>query len=148
MLVDIVVEMDELKRDWAAGSSDLRTDTRRAVSHATAVAAQTVKRDVPVKTGKLRDSVQSSFRSTEGGGVGNVDVTAGHAEFILNGTKDHGPVKAKALRFEIGGQVIFARRVRGIKPQDFLYEGEKQAERTAHEDIERAIAKFKARIES
>lgn len=40
--------------------------------------------------------------------------------YIINGTRDHGPVHAQALHFYIGGREVFARRVRGIKANDFL----------------------------
>ncbi|WP_405759431.1 hypothetical protein OG234_13145 [Streptomyces sp. NBC_01420] len=44
--------------------------------------------------------------------------------FVLDGTRPHVivPRRAKALRFTVGGDVVFARRVRhpGTRPNDFL----------------------------
>lgn len=44
--------------------------------------------------------------------------------FVLDGTRPHiiVPRRAKALRFTVGGDVVFARRVRhpGTQPNDFL----------------------------
>lgn len=41
------------------------------------------------------------------------------AKFLNEGTKDHGPVTAKALRFVVNGSVRFAKHVKGIKAIDF-----------------------------
>lgn len=40
--------------------------------------------------------------------------------YIINGTKDHGPVRAKVMHFYIGGREVWAMHVRGIKANDFL----------------------------
>ncbi|MDN3056844.1 hypothetical protein PH213_20280 [Streptomyces sp. SRF1] len=44
--------------------------------------------------------------------------------YVLNGTRPHliRPRRAKALRFKLGGRVVFAKLVRhpGTKPNDFL----------------------------
>lgn len=44
--------------------------------------------------------------------------------YVVNGTRPHQirPVRAKALRFTVGGRVVFARLVNhpGTKPNDFL----------------------------
>lgn len=37
------------------------------------------------------------------------------AKYLNEGTKAHGPTRAKALRFVINGSVRFAKRVKGIK---------------------------------
>jgi hypothetical protein len=53
-------------------------------------------------------------------------VTSNHPAtiFVINGTKPHiiRPVRARALRFTVGGRVVFARIVHhpGTKPNDFL----------------------------
>jgi len=42
------------------------------------------------------------------------------ALWIEFGTRAHGPVEAKSLRFEIQGEVIYAKWVKGITPYPFL----------------------------
>lgn len=84
--------------------------------------------DVPVDTGALGRSIREELPVFEGplhirGGVsaGPTDRKPGnYALFVHEGTRAHGPVRAKALRFEIAGRVIFAKRVRGVKARPFL----------------------------
>lgn len=59
------------------------------------------------------------------GGLQGVIVCDHHAVlFVLNGTRPHliRPRRKKALRFEVGGEVVFAKLVRhpGTRPNDFL----------------------------
>lgn len=77
---------------------------------------------VPVDTGALGRSIRE-----DGGlftGILNyqikVSANTPYALFVHEGTRAHGPVRAKALRFVIGGRVIFAKRVRGVKARPFL----------------------------
>ena len=59
-------------------------------------------------------------------------VEAGEASRYLEyGTPDHGPVRAKALRFEINGHVIFRRFVRGITARPFMQHARDRGEITA-----------------
>lgn len=44
---------------------------------------------------------------------------AKHARFLTEGTKAHGPVNAKMMRFVIGGRVVYAKWVRGISKRPF-----------------------------
>lgn len=52
---------------------------------------------------------------------------APHTMYVLEGTGLHGPrrrliypTSAEALRFEIGGRIVFAKYTRGQRPQDFV----------------------------
>ena len=61
---------------------------------------------------KLRDSVRSTPYDRGDTVFGTlVEVTAGHADYVSKGTRPHRiePRQAKVLRFEVGGQVVFAR---------------------------------------
>lgn len=40
--------------------------------------------------------------------------------FVINGTRDHGPRKAAALSFQVNGQWVRAKRVRGVKPHPIV----------------------------
>ncbi|MCS7135473.1 MAG: hypothetical protein RMJ14_01795 [Nitrososphaerota archaeon] len=67
----------------------------------------------PVKTGKLRGSVRSEATSAYEWRVVVGDVNARYAPFVFYGTRPHviKPTNAKALKFEINGLTIFARKV-------------------------------------
>ena len=75
----------------------------------------------PIKTGELRASLFSRQTSPYRMEIG---ATAPHSIFVHQGTRAHEirPVRAKALRFMMGGKVIFARRVwhPGTRAQPFV----------------------------
>lgn len=75
-----------------------------------------------IKTGKLKNSLK--YKISNDGTRSVIKASASHGIFIENGTKAHiiRAKKAKALRFEVGGQVIFAKEVRhpGTKANPFL----------------------------
>ncbi|WP_280329602.1 HK97 gp10 family phage protein [Nocardia wallacei] len=82
------------------------------------------KRRVPVRTGALKRSIGHSV-SRRGPVVRLlVFARARHARFIEEGTRPHviRPRNARALRFEIGGRVVFAQRVNhpGTAARPFL----------------------------
>lgn len=64
------------------------------------------------------------------GGTGpSADITVRHPAvgYVINGTGLYGPtgrritpVRAQALRFVLNGRVVFAKSVKGQKPNDFL----------------------------
>jgi hypothetical protein len=72
-----------------------------------------VKDVIPVKTGRLRDSVRSEVLSTHDCQVIVGNANAHYAFFVFHGTRPHviEPNNAKALRFEVNGHIIFARKV-------------------------------------
>ena len=79
------------------------------------------------KTGNLKHSIGTTV--TRRGGNERVIVYAArkYAEFVHKGTGIYGPLKrpirpvrAKALRFKIGGEVMFRRSVKGMRPRPFL----------------------------
>ena len=79
-----------------------------------------VRQEAPVKTGDLRRSVQQRSSGLEG----EVSVGAPYAVFVASGTQPHiiRPVRARALRFEVGSEVVFAMRVQhpGTKANPFV----------------------------
>lgn len=95
-----------------------------ALAHAVAVAADRMddlgdrivfnaRQRVNVGTGELRDSIGHRISVGRDQVVLTVFATARHAKFVHDGTRAHAivPLNARALRFEIGGRVVFARRV-------------------------------------
>lgn len=75
----------------------------------------------PVKTGELRASLFGKVVSKTKVEIG---ATAGHAAHVEYGTRPHEirPVRASVLRFEIGGRVIYTKRVQhpGTRAQPFV----------------------------
>jgi hypothetical protein len=88
-----------------------------------------VKRVTPVRTGTLRRSITS--RVEDGGNRGRIGTNLSYARAVHEGTKPHTivPRNAAVLRFQIGGETIFARHVRhpGTRGQPFLVEGLRRA---------------------
>lgn len=120
------VNIDQSQVDLQGGAIVARvhrTITRRGANQA--------RQDVPVKTGNLGRSIREELPVA----VSPLHVTGGvsanthYALFVHEGTRAHGPVRAKALRFEIAGRVIFAKRVRGVKARPFLRNAVERAAR-------------------
>lgn len=93
----------------------------RRLSRKTERVADIARREAPGSMGRYVD-----WRVTEGpGGLQGV-VTCDHpaVRFVLEGTRPHliRPRRARALRFEVDGQVVFTRLVRhpGSRPNPFL----------------------------
>ena len=77
------------------------------------------KANAPVKTGTLRRSITGVVQPGGGAVRGVVGTNVPYARYVHDG---RGPVVAhgKALRFEIGGQVLFRKRVGPAKGKPFL----------------------------
>lgn len=82
-----------------------------------------------VQTGQLRASVAVQLRSWQGLPCARVGSNLRRARWVHNGTGLYGPrkklitpVKAKALRWRGPAGPVFARSVKGMKPNPFLEE--------------------------
>lgn len=79
---------------------------------------KTMQGEVPVKTGKLRDSI-----IPRGVGMSRGLWGVGYGVYVRDGTRPHviTPKNAKMLRFVVNGQVVYARMVHhpGTKPNRF-----------------------------
>jgi len=84
--------------------------------------------EAPERTGRLKRSIKRKVRGTKG----EVRAEAPYAVFVEKGTRPHiiRPVRARALRFQVGGEIVFAKLVHhpGTKPNPFM---RRAAERTA-----------------
>ena len=88
--------------------------------------ATQARQDSPVRTGHLGQSVSEGTIAMVGPRTahGSVKATARYALYVHEGTRPHTirPRTAQALRFEVGGRVVFAKVVRhpGTKARPFL----------------------------
>jgi hypothetical protein len=76
-----------------------------------------------VDTGKMRQSVVARrVRKGRPGVWYEIGSELPYAYFQHEGTRDHGPVRARLLRFKPKGSgvYVFARRVRGVRATKFL----------------------------
>lgn len=71
-----------------------------------------------------------------------------YAAAVDRGRRGFGPVNAKALRFEIGGEVIFTKWVGPAPAQDFTGRGAKAAEPKMMAEVNAAANRWAARMES
>jgi hypothetical protein len=77
--------------------------------------------------GRMGSTIRAQVRRGPGGDFqGVINVRHPAALYVIGGTRQHviRPVRAKALRFTVGGQVVYAKVVMhpGTKPNDFLRE--------------------------
>lgn len=75
--------------------------------------------------GRMGTTIRAQIRRGPGGDFqGVINVRHPAALYVIGGTRPHAirPVRAKALRFTVGGQVVYAKVVMhpGAKPNDFL----------------------------
>lgn len=92
-------------------------------------------------TGELTASMRDT--TIDGGPFdwsSRIDITAPHARYIDEGTRAHGPVRAKFLRWYVAGRPVFAKWVRGISPRRFSKEASDAFERDIVPNIDRALA--------
>ncbi|MEU7093033.1 hypothetical protein [Kitasatospora aureofaciens] len=114
----------EVRINVAAISRSLRArggPAERALRDRTERVASIARREAP---GTMPRFIESRIEATSAGLQGVVTSTHPATRFVLDGTRPHiiRPRRAKALRFEIGARVVFARLVHhpGTRPNNFL----------------------------
>ncbi len=117
MTVEIRVDQGAIRRLLRSRSGPARRKLAARVDRIADIA----RTEAPGSMGQYIDT-----RIDEGpGGLQGV-ITCDHPKvrLVLEGTRPHiiRPRRAKALRFEVGGEVVFARKVRhpGTRPNNFL----------------------------
>lgn len=111
----------EFRRMQESGS--IAQGTERAAGRVRDWAKENITQDGRVDTGRMRASIQRQrLRSRTGGVFYEVGTPVDYARYQHDGTRDHGPRRARLLRFTPKGSsvVVFAKRVRGVKPSYFL----------------------------
>lgn len=119
--VSVRLEVNE-----AALSREVQRHGRRVAARWQRRTATQARQDAPVRTGHLGRSVGEGDVKTVGPFTvtGSVHARADYALYVHEGTRPHviRPRRAKALRFEVGGRVVFAKMVRhpGVRARPFL----------------------------
>ena len=92
------------------------------LEEAAGFAEREMKERAPRRTGALVKSIRKTIRER----AAVIGPTVPYAIYVEYGTRPHEirPVHARALRFEVAGEVVFATRVwhPGTKPQPFVRE--------------------------
>lgn len=114
----------ELRLDQGAFARLLRLRSGRAgrkLAERTERVARIAEREAP---GRMGRTIRWRVEETSGGLQGVITCDHPAVHYVLNGTRPHiiRPRRAKALRFEVGGRVVYAKVVRhpGSKANDFL----------------------------
>lgn len=122
-MVEVRIEqaaMDRLLRSPSGGvARDLLRRGRNVESEA--------KRLCPVNSGRLRSSITADLRLDGGLPTMRVGTNVAYARYVHDGTGIYGPrrtpirpVRASILRFEVRGEIVWARQTRGSPPRPFL----------------------------
>lgn len=120
----------------------LSNESKRAADRAGTRVQNEARRLAPVDTGRLRSSIVT--RSEDHGRTYTVTIgtNVNYADAVENGTGPHRiyPRRAQALRFVIGGRVVFARYVDhpGTRAQPFLGPAMENADTYLREELARA----------
>lgn len=126
--------LKELRRDLKKAGGNADRLVTNAVTNSTSRIQQEVRGRALHRTGTLQRSVLVRNKGLNG----EVSVNAKQGIFIEEGTKDHGPVRAKVLRFRIGGKLIYTQRVKGIKARPFFKPGVEASLSYVHKQFDKA----------
>ena len=107
----------------------IKTELTEGMRQSTQLVTQKARQLAPKgATKELSTRIDPQVRVMGLGVEGIVTARAPHAEAIEKGRRAFGPVNKKALRFEIGGKVVFAKWVRAAPAQPFMAPALQQSE--------------------
>jgi hypothetical protein len=115
--VSVTINRNALERMLRLPGGLVYESMRRRLNRAEAVARVTA-------PGSMSEHISSSIDGRGRNIIGRLESTHPATIYVIKGTRPHiiRPVRAKALRFMVGGRVVYARIVRhpGNAPNDFL----------------------------
>ena len=114
----------------------VQTHLVKGVDDAGKIVEGTAKGTAPVVTGEYRRNITSRAAAVAGGAVATVKAGAPHSRWVEEGRGEVVPVRAKVLRFTVGGRVVFARRV-----------GPARAQRIMRKALEANRSRIRARLQ-
>ena len=106
----ITIDTSDYDNKMSNLQSVLKRMPREIIEQGSAVIENDLQRNVPVRTGRLRNSITREVFDTSA----VIRTNSGYGRFVNDGTAPHiiYPRNARFLRFEIQGKVIYAKRVR------------------------------------
>jgi len=117
-----MIKVTVQKADLKIVVSRLEKAVRGLLRELASFAEEEMRRQAPERTGRLRRSIRK--RLNLAALEAEVAPTVEYAVYVEVGTRPHviRPVRAQALRFEVEGEIVFARLVRhpGTKPNPFV----------------------------
>lgn len=127
----------------------VRDEMRTGIDRLTLQGERAAKQRAAVRTGHLRRSITHEPARFAGGTVtGRFGTATPYARYVEFG---RGPVVAasgKVLRFEIGGQVFYRKRVGPARAQPFMRPAADQVRRIAPREMQATIRRIVARLEA
>lgn len=147
-------------RRLTAGLQESRTRTlgalNRGLRNLGRIVTPMLQEATPRRTGKLRSSTRFRIRGRAEDQTLEILQTAKtptgefYGRFVRVGTRPHTirPVRAQALRFEINGRIVFAKRVRhpGTRPNPYARETLRRAEPRIRQVVEEMGRSVRAEI--
>jgi HK97 gp10 family phage protein len=114
--------LNELVAAFIKAKAEFPKQFRNAMTNSVVKIRTTAQSLVPVKTGMLKKSITMDISGTPP--IGKVMVGQPYGKYVEYGTAPHTivPVRAKALRFAVGGDIVFAKKVNhpGTKGKPFM----------------------------
>ena len=144
----IDIDVSEVVRAWNEAERELNDDIRRSVTTACREGASEARNThrYQDRTGRLTQSIDYNTNAPSSReATGEIVATMPYASFVDGGTEPHviERRKAKALRWESGGEVRFAQKVQhpGTQPDAFMGRALQKSERVLIREIEVAVDK-------
>lgn len=121
--VRITLDQAAIKRLTQGEGDVVDRAVRRAAGRARDYAKVNLTNDGNINTGRLRNSVESRRAPVSSRPVNyEIGTRLDYGIYLESGTRDHGPVRARVLRFQPKGAsgFIFRPRVKGIRATRWL----------------------------
>ena len=127
-MFNATVDLSEFRKERSRTGRELRAGVVRAVRSAADAGVAEAKRVGSWKdrTGATRSGIHATEpRSSGDGASADMVSPAAHSSFLESGTRPHiiTARRAKFLRFTVGGNIIFARRVRHPGTRAYAFMG-------------------------
>ena len=153
-MIDVQIaipELDALVRRFAAGPAIVADEMERAMQAAVLDVEGEVVERTPVDTGRLRNAIVSEVRGQGPEIVGIVGVAnVPYAVPVERGSRPHliVPRRAKALRFRVGGRVVFSRWARhpGFRGAHMFRDGARASEPLVRARFAQALRRVNERL--
>lgn len=127
----------------------LGRQTIQGIQHANDLTAQFTLARVKIEAPKDHGRMAGSFTMRKTGDFSyNVEEGTNYGVYVWKGTGIYGergepirPKKGKYLRFEIDGNVVYAKSVKGQKPNDFPERAVEQSQKRVGDFVRQGLAK-------